>query len=52
MSARQEQEVDEAIAEGERGEVFQDGDNFLQSLADDAGPDLAEIKLHAGVQAT
>ncbi|MFD0399244.1 AbrB/MazE/SpoVT family DNA-binding domain-containing protein [Kitasatospora sp. NPDC059811] len=42
-----EQEVDEAIAEGDRGEVFQDGDAFLQSLADEGGLDLEEIKRRA-----
>ncbi|MFJ3218610.1 AbrB/MazE/SpoVT family DNA-binding domain-containing protein [Kitasatospora sp. NPDC086801] len=42
-----EQQVDEAIAEGDRGEVFQDGDAFLQSLADEGGLDLEEIKRRA-----
>ncbi|MFI9331662.1 AbrB/MazE/SpoVT family DNA-binding domain-containing protein [Kitasatospora sp. NPDC052868] len=42
-----EAEVDESIAEGERGEVFQDGDAFLASLADEAGLDLEEIKRRA-----
>ncbi|MEV7935455.1 AbrB/MazE/SpoVT family DNA-binding domain-containing protein [Kitasatospora sp. NPDC088264] len=46
-AAWQEQEVDEAIAEGDRGEVFQDGDAFLQSLADEGGLDLEEIKRRA-----
>lgn len=31
-----ENEVDEALAEGERGEVFHGGEAFLQSLADEA----------------
>ncbi|WP_406199303.1 AbrB/MazE/SpoVT family DNA-binding domain-containing protein [Kitasatospora sp. NBC_01560] len=44
-----EAEVDDALAEGERGEVFQDGDAFLQSLANDAGLDLEEIKRRADV---
>ncbi|MEU3568195.1 AbrB/MazE/SpoVT family DNA-binding domain-containing protein [Kitasatospora sp. NPDC036755] len=44
-----EQEVDEAVAAGERGEVFEDGDAFLQSLADEAGLDLGEIKRRADV---
>ncbi|MDH6110870.1 AbrB family looped-hinge helix DNA binding protein [Kitasatospora sp. MAP12-15] len=44
-----EQEVDEALANGERGDVFMDGDAFLQSLADDAGLDLAEVKRRADV---
>ncbi|WP_441245764.1 AbrB/MazE/SpoVT family DNA-binding domain-containing protein [Kitasatospora sp. McL0602] len=44
-----EQEVDEAIADGERGEVFEDGEDFLRSLADDAGLDLGEIKNRADV---
>lgn len=39
-----ENEVDEALAEGERGEVFQDGEAFLRSLADGAGPDSGEIE--------
>ncbi|MFJ9947142.1 AbrB/MazE/SpoVT family DNA-binding domain-containing protein [Kitasatospora sp. NPDC091207] len=44
-----EAEVDEALADGERGEVFQDGDEFLQSLANEAGLDLGEIKRRADV---
>ncbi|MFJ4596666.1 MULTISPECIES: AbrB/MazE/SpoVT family DNA-binding domain-containing protein [unclassified Kitasatospora] len=48
-AAWQEQEVDEAIAEGDRGEVFQEGDAFLQSLADEGGLDLEEIKRRADV---
>ncbi|MEV0532610.1 AbrB/MazE/SpoVT family DNA-binding domain-containing protein [Kitasatospora sp. NPDC050463] len=42
-----EQEVDEALAQGERGEVFEDGEEFLKSLADEAGLDLGEIKRRA-----
>ncbi|MFE5582040.1 AbrB/MazE/SpoVT family DNA-binding domain-containing protein [Kitasatospora sp. NPDC056531] len=44
-----EQEVDEAVAAGERGEIFQDGEEFLKSLADEAGLDLGEIKRRADV---
>ncbi|WP_157882011.1 hypothetical protein [Streptomyces rubellomurinus] len=44
-----EQDVDEAIAAGERGKVLQDGEAFLRSLADEAGLDLWEIKRRAGV---
>ncbi|MFI6153510.1 hypothetical protein ACIBCA_12515 [Kitasatospora sp. NPDC051170] len=39
-----EREVDAALAEGERGQVFQDGDAFLQSLADEARLDLEQVK--------
>ncbi|WP_078896117.1 AbrB/MazE/SpoVT family DNA-binding domain-containing protein [Streptomyces sp. NRRL S-495] len=42
-----ENEVDEALAEGEQGEVFHDSEAFLQSLADEAGLDLREIKRRA-----
>ncbi|MFE6749226.1 hypothetical protein ACFVGM_25515 [Kitasatospora purpeofusca] len=38
-----ENEVDEALAAGERGEVFHDGEAFLRSLADEAGPDSSAI---------
>lgn len=44
-----EQEVDESLAHGERGEVFADGDAFLDSLAKDADLDLGEIKRRADV---
>ncbi|MEY9950370.1 AbrB/MazE/SpoVT family DNA-binding domain-containing protein [Kitasatospora sp. GAS1066B] len=44
-----EQEVEEDLAAGERGEIFEDGEAFLQYLADDAGVDLAEIKRRADV---
>ncbi|MFE2723750.1 AbrB/MazE/SpoVT family DNA-binding domain-containing protein [Kitasatospora sp. NPDC059327] len=44
-----EADVDEALADGERGEVFQDGDEFLRSLANEAGLDLEEIKRRADV---
>ncbi|WP_405004842.1 hypothetical protein OHV13_11590 [Kitasatospora purpeofusca] len=42
-----ENEVDEALAEGERGEVFHDGEAFLRSLAEEAGLDLREIERRA-----
>ncbi|MCP3821317.1 AbrB/MazE/SpoVT family DNA-binding domain-containing protein [Streptomyces sp. A3M-1-3] len=44
-----EREVDESLAEGERGEVHQDGDAFLRTLAEDAGIDLGEIVKRADV---
>lgn len=44
-----EQEVDESLAQGERGEVFESGDAFLESLAKDADLDLEEIKRRADV---
>ncbi|MEV7777985.1 AbrB/MazE/SpoVT family DNA-binding domain-containing protein [Kitasatospora sp. NPDC088351] len=43
-----EQEADGAVARGERGEVFQDGEEFLRSLADEAGLDLEEIERRVG----
>lgn len=44
-----EREVDESLAEGERGEVHQDGESFLRALADDAGIDMGEIERRADV---
>lgn len=42
-----EREADEALARGERGEVFADGESFLKALADDAGEDVEEIRRRA-----
>ncbi|WP_329564752.1 AbrB/MazE/SpoVT family DNA-binding domain-containing protein [Kitasatospora sp. NBC_01266] len=42
-----EQEVEEDLARGKRGTVFEDGEAFLRHLADDAGLDPAEIKRRA-----
>ncbi|WP_328956510.1 AbrB/MazE/SpoVT family DNA-binding domain-containing protein [Kitasatospora purpeofusca] len=42
-----ENEVDEALAAGERGEVFHDGEAFLRSLAEEAGLDSGEIERRA-----
>jgi AbrB family looped-hinge helix DNA binding protein len=39
---QKEREVDEALAEGERGPVHRDGASFLRSLADEAGTDAGE----------
>ncbi|MFE7189169.1 hypothetical protein [Kitasatospora sp. NPDC057541] len=39
-----EAEVDQALGRGERGEVFGSGQDFLRSLADEAGLDLREIE--------
>lgn len=44
-----EREVDEALAEGERGEVYDNGESFLHALADDAGLDAEEIQRRADV---
>jgi hypothetical protein len=33
-----EREVDEALAEGERGDAYDNGESLLRALADDAGP--------------
>ncbi|WP_199552012.1 AbrB/MazE/SpoVT family DNA-binding domain-containing protein [Streptomyces sp. N35] len=44
-----EREVEEALAEGERGEVHEDGASLLRTLADDAGLDLGEIEKRADV---
>ena len=44
-----EREVDEALARGERGQFFSDGETFLKFLADDAGENVEEIKRRADV---
>lgn len=44
-----EREVDEALADGDRGEVYEDGESFVQALADDAGLDMGEIERRADV---
>lgn len=44
-----EQEVDDALAGGERGVVYEDEDAFLGALAEDAGLDVEEIKRRADV---
>lgn len=44
-----EREVDEALAEGEHGETYADGESFLRALTDDAGVDLGEIQRRADV---
>lgn len=44
-----EREVDEALAEGERGEVYEGGEPFVQALADEAGLDMGEIARRADV---
>lgn len=44
-----EHEVDEAVARGERGTVYEDGEAFLGALAEDAGLDVEDIKRRADV---
>ncbi|MFF8771661.1 hypothetical protein [Kitasatospora sp. NPDC015120] len=44
---REEAETDRALRRGERGEVFRNGEEFLRSLADEAGLDVREIKRRA-----
>ncbi len=44
-----ESEVEASLAEGERGELHEDGESFLGALAADAGVDLGEIKQRADV---
>lgn len=44
-----EREVDETLAQGERGEVYEDGESFIRALADDAGVDVAEVERRADV---
>ncbi|MFE7561840.1 hypothetical protein [Kitasatospora sp. NPDC057500] len=44
---REEAEIDRALRRGERGKMFPNGEEFLRSLADEAGLDLEEIKRRA-----
>jgi AbrB family looped-hinge helix DNA binding protein len=44
-----EAEVDDALARGEQGDVYADGDAFIEALADDAGLEAEEIRRRADV---